>query len=434
MPDQQYSGYWSFGHEPVMLLGASDEDNLFQDKDILLQLDSLTACGGNYVRNTMSSRDSANVWPFYKNQDGLYDLNRWDKLYWQRLNDFLDACHERNIVVQLEVWATFDFYRENWLRNPFNPKNNINYTTAQSHLPEVVDSHPTLAENDFFRSVPNLQNNIRVLTYQQKYIDKLLSVCLAYNNILYCMDNETSVPAQWGKCWSIYMQHVAAEQGKKIYTTEMWDPWDLGHIVHRETFDHPEIYAYGDISQNNHNQGDVLWHTAIDQINHLKAMGMLRPLNNVKIYGRDGGRYGNTDNAVNRFVLNVMIGSASARFHRPPSGLGLNRITQKVIRSMRDVTNDPRFFEATPANELLIDRRENQAYCRAITGKYYLIYMPEAKDIKLNLGKKNAHFSMKWMNVLTHNYSATETKISVEHFINLKPPGPGKWLAIIENK
>ena len=47
--------YWQYKGEPVLLLGGSIEDNLFQISDIEAHLDLLHAVGGNYVRCTMSS-------------------------------------------------------------------------------------------------------------------------------------------------------------------------------------------------------------------------------------------------------------------------------------------------------------------------------------------------------------------------------------------
>ena len=56
--------YWQYKGQPVLLLGATDNDNLFQSPDMIKQLDLLAKNGGNYIRNTMSSRDSLDVWPF----------------------------------------------------------------------------------------------------------------------------------------------------------------------------------------------------------------------------------------------------------------------------------------------------------------------------------------------------------------------------------
>ncbi|MCK5105082.1 MAG: hypothetical protein KAR17_19800, partial [Cyclobacteriaceae bacterium] len=290
-PSATHKQYWSLNGENIMLLGGSVEDNLFQYKNIEAHLELLKSMGGNYVRNTMSSRDEGDVWAFAKNEEGLYDLGSWNDEYWDRFETFLKACAEREIIVQIELWATFDFYRDNWEVNPFNPKNNVNYNVERVHLPIEVNSHPIMTENNFFWSVPSQESNLRLLDFQQKFIDKLLSYSLKYDNVLYCMDNETSVTSEWGKFWSLYIKKIAKEQNKQIYTTEMWDPWSLSHAVHRETSDHPEIYDFVDISQNNHNVGDTHWNNGLNQINRLKTNNMLRPLNNVKVYGNDGGRH-----------------------------------------------------------------------------------------------------------------------------------------------
>ncbi len=49
-----------------------------------------------------------------------------------------------------------------------------------------------------------------------------------------------------------------------------------------------------------------------------------RPLNTVKTYGADGGRFGNNQDGLERWWRHVIGGAASARFHRPDSGLGLS--------------------------------------------------------------------------------------------------------------
>jgi hypothetical protein len=316
--------YWSYKGEDVLLLGGSVQDNLFQIPDLTGHLDLLISSGGNYVRNTMSSRDSGNVWAFKRLENGLYDLNQWNDEYWERFSSFLNETSKRDIIVQIEIWATFDYYRENWDENPFNPKNNINYDSRRSKLPEVVETHPIFTENNFFRSVPSQLAIARVLWYQQLFVDKILSYSLQHDNVLYCMDNETSVTADWGKYWALYIKKQATLAGKKVNTTEMWDPWDLSHPFHAETFDNPDIYTFVDISQNNHQSADAHWNNGIAQFERLRQMGNLRPVNNVKIYGNDGGAHKTTRDAIENFVKNVLMGCASARFHRPTSGQGLN--------------------------------------------------------------------------------------------------------------
>lgn len=421
---QDYQQYWEYNGEPVLLLGGSDEDNLFQLPQLEQQLDLLASVGGNYVRNTMSSRDSGNVWAFQMDpESGKYDLNKWNPEYWNRFQSLLELTSEREIIVQVEIWATFDFYRENWELNPFNPENNINFTADRTKLPLEVKTHPTMCDNPFFWSVPAHQNNMPLLHYQQLFVDKLLSHSLEFNNVLYCIDNETSVTSEWGKFWSEYITKKAKERAKTIHVTEMWDPWDLDHISHRESFDHPEIYSFVEISQNNHQRGQNQWDNGLRQIEKLSQAGNLRPVNNVKTYGNDLGRHGGgTHNGIQSFIRSTLFGSAAIRFHRPISGLGLGDTAQAVIRGMRMATDRIDFFNAEPHNDLLLQRDENEAYCRAMPGIDYLVYFPEAGELRLDVSGNKNGLEVEQLEILTGKWEKLNMEME-DGSISLKSPG-----------
>ena len=289
----EHAQYWSIDGKTTLLLGGSIEDNLFQLENLEEHLNLLNKAGGNYVRNTMSTREVGDVWPFsFDTSEGLYNLDKWNEEYWKRFSRFLQMTAERGIIVQIEIWATFDFYREYWANNPFNPKNNSNYTPERSKLPVEINTHPVWTENPFFWSIPNQHNNIPILKYQQRFVDKMLSYTLSYGHVLYCIDNETSVTSSWGKFWADYIRTKAKENQKKVFITEMWDPHDLSHISHRETSDHPETYDFVEISQNNHQLGQTHWDNGLAQIQRLEALEILRPVTNIKTYGADSGRHG----------------------------------------------------------------------------------------------------------------------------------------------
>lgn len=425
--------YWSYNGKNVLLLGGSVEDNLFQVPAVTNHLDLLKRVGGNYVRCTMSSRDSGNVWPFNLNEEGKYDLNSFNSEYWDRFKEFLHATHEREIFVQVEIWATFDFYRDNWLKNPFNPANNINYDEQRSKLSAVVDSHPIYTGNNFFRSVPSQMAIARVLEYQQKFVDKLLSVSLDYDHVLYCMDNETSVTSDWGKFWANYIRKKAHLRGKSVHTTEMWDPWDLSHAFHSETFDNPHIFSFVDISQNNHITGEEHWINGLKQLEHLKQMEMIRPVNNIKVYGNDGGRHKTTRDGIESFIKNVFMGCASTRFHRPSSGQGLNPDAQAVIMGVRQLSDRMDFFNGKPCNYLLTDRAENEAYCRGIPGREHAIYFTDGGEVKINLGDYENGAEISWLDILNKRWMDKE-KLEPSFQTVVKCPGKGHWIALIKGE
>jgi len=424
-PENPY--YWQFKGEPVLLLGGSVEDNLFQIPNLTEHLDTLKASGGNYVRCTMSCRDEGNVWPFARSGK-TYDLDKWNGEFWRRFERFLAETGKRDIIVQIEVWATFDYYRDIWERNPFNPKNNSTYTAAESGLPTTVNSHPVRTENDFFRSDPGAKHLKTVLRHQERFVEKLLSYSLKHDHVLYCMDNETSVTPTWGAHWATFIRKKAKAAGKQVEITEMWDKWDLAHPQHNATFDHPETYSFVDISQNNHNKGQT--HYDNMQKQRRRIAGKVRPMNNVKIYGADGGRFGEARDGIERLWRNVFGGCASARFHRPASGIGLSKRAQRMIKSAREVTDAINVFACQPHADLLCDRDDNEAYCLAEPGKQYAVYFPRGGLVTLNLKRAAGSLSLRWHDIDAGTWGKAEN-VKGGGTIELKTPGDGQWAAVI---
>ncbi len=423
--------YWQYGDRPILLIGGTDDDSLFQIPDLRDHLDVLKRVGGNYIRNTMSSRNDKGfeVQAFKELADGKYDLDKWNDAYWRRFETMLRLTSERDIIVQIEVWATFDYYRDNWAAHPMNPKNNINYTAQETGLPEVVDSHPTQTKNNFFWSVPAERNQKTVLKYQQRFVDKMLSYSLRYGNVLYCMDNETSVTSEWGKYWSEYIKAKAKKAGVTVHTTEMWDPWDLAHKMHSATFDHPETYSFVDISQNNHQKGQQHWDNAQKQ--RKRIADKVRPLNNVKIYGADTGRFGNSRDGMERFWRNIFGGLSSARFHRPDSGLGLSEKAQANIQSMRMLTDKMDIFSCSPRNDLLSDREENEAYCTANPGTEYAVYFTSGGEVTLDISAMKKPVIVRWLDIMKAEWSEPQKKTD-KGKLKLTCPSKGYWAVLVK--
>jgi len=421
--------YWQVKGEPVLLLGGSVEDNLFQIPNVAEHLDTLAACGGNYVRCTMSWRDEGNAAPFARKGE-TYDLERPAPEFWHRFAAFLAETARRDIVVQIEVWATFDYYRDLWDRNPFNPKNNVNYTAEASGLPLVVKTHPTRTENDFFRSAPKAKDLTTVRRYQERFVEKLLSYSLPHDHVLYCMDNETSVTPTWGAYWARFIRAKAKAAGRRVEVTEMWDKWDLAHPQHDATFDHPETYSFVDISQNNHNSGQRHYDNVLKQ--RRRIANAVRPMNNVKIYGADGARYGDTRDGVERLWRNIFAGCASARFHRPPSGIGLSPLAQRMIRAAREVTGAFRIFTCEPRPDLLGEREENEAYCLAEPPRQYALYFPRGGAVTLDLAAAGTgtDLRLRWYDIDAGTWRPTE-KVQGGGRLALKAPGKGQWAAVV---
>ncbi len=416
----------------MVLLGGSVEDNLFQTSDLAAHLDLLKASGGNYIRNTLSSRDEGNVWMFQQRDDGKYDLEHYNEEYYARLRHLLDLCLERDIMVQFELWDRFDYARNEWHGNPFRPINNINYTVASSGLKNEYPRHPGSNDNPFFRSIPKRDNNMVVLKYQQKHMNRLLATSFPYPNVLYCMDNETGANPDWGAYWSQYVKDKAKFMGVIVQTTEMWDDWNLRGAQHRNTLDHPEIYSFVDTSQNNQKKGQVHWDNLQWVRDYLKKSP--RPINHVKCYGADTGRFGDARDGVERFWRSLVGGAASIRFHRPTSGQGLGERAQANIKSARmfsgafDLTKGTPLQRNAVVDKLLRDVGENEAYVNS-GPKTHAIYMPRGGEVRLVSSYFGAKPVVRWLDI---EHSAWQESVVLKGADpTLKTPGEGAWLALV---
>ena len=444
--------YWTCNGDPIVLLGGTDDDNLFQWPDPIPHLDLLRACGGNYIRNTMSSRDTSNVQAFMRNNDGTYDLGQWNDDYWQRLETLLSAASERDIVVEIEIWATYDFYLRSWTGNPFNPDNNINYTAKESALPVSTDYNNFNKVQPFFKTVPNLEDNPTVRKYQEKYVDKLLSISLKYDNVLYCINNETCADSSWGIYWAKYVRAAADSLGKRVYLTDMFDNWDpsngavQGAVVQdrsdhpyidtataTNTLEHPEIYDFIDISNHNVQNGQVHYHTARYMVDRVRESGIFRPVTCIKVYGgtRETDFDGTYAEGQRRFWRNVFAGVSSSRFHRPPYGLGLDSTAQVHIRSLRQFTDSLGVFSCVPDNSMLTGREKNEAYCLADRGIKYGLYFPHGGDITLQVPDSIRQVQTVWLNILKSEWSSPLV-YPVEHELSLVTPDTSQWAVYIK--
>jgi len=429
--------YWQYHGLPVLLLGGSDDDNLFQLPQLKQHLDAMAEVGANYIRNTMSDRIDRGfeVHPFLKLANGKYDLKRWNSEYWQRFENMLKWTHERQIIVQIEVWDRFDYTdvrgANHWQVNPYNPANNVSYTYAESGFAKRYPDHPGQNKQPFFFTTPNQNNNRVVLQYQQRFVDRFLEDSLKYDNVLYCMDNETSGTAAWGSYWADYIHAKARAAGKRVCVTEMWDDWDLKAERHRRTLDHPETYDFVDVSQNNQKKGQVHWDNFQWVRKHLRSKP--RPINTVKTYGADGGRFGNSQDGLERWWRHIIGGAASARFHRPDSGLGLSAPAQAALRAARKLESLIRIWDVEPANQLLLDRSDNEAYVAANPGIAYAMYFPHGGAIRLDLSQHQGSYQLKWIDIATGQWGAT-LKLQGGAPVAIAAPSSGNWAAAITRR
>ena len=459
--------YWQYDGKPVLLLGGwnhghnpfidhdtdDDRDNqgVSTPEQITRAMDKLVACGGNYLRCVFDPGMASGVqkMPFCTKSGGRYDLRKMEGPFWARLDTFLAEAAKRDIVVQFEVWDRFDLIDGSWGGwpvSPWNPKNNVNYTPASSGL---AVSYRTFKPHPFLQGVPGhpvyekaarkrKQQYDVVRRFQDLFMDKLLSVALRYDNVLYCMNNETHEDPAWGQYWMAYIRKTARAKGKRVLTTDMFDnafePEKSTKLACQ--FRHRDRYDYVDASQvNSRHAGEVHWKKTRWIV---EAAGRAKPpclVHMTKIYGNDIAldgkpwsrfRPGDSNNAIEEWWQNLIAGVAGVRFHRPTSGIGLSQMAQACMKATRNVE---------PCMDLLAGRDENEVYLAARPGEAYVLYFTaQGKgDGVVNLDLRdhaNRRFRLLWIDVSTGEWgpiSSTEGGRQAR----IARPRKGHWVAVL---
>lgn len=430
--------YWQFHGRPILLVGGSREDNLFQIPDLEAHLDTLVAAGGNYIRNTMSDRDPGDAHAFLRLPDGRYDLDQWNPEYWERLQTLLRLTQERGVIVQIEVWDRFDLSREPWQAHPMNPANALQWTSEGTGLATVYPEHPSKDRQPFFHSLPGLRGYDSrldvVRAVQEKFVAELLRHTFPCDNVLYCMNNETSGEPAWGRYWMEFIRSRAAEAGVDVYCTDMFD--DAFRPEESPSFGEvlsiPELYDFVEISQvNSRNFGVGHWRRIRWTCEKAHATG--RPVNHTKIYsdGQTGWGSGTPQDGVERMWRNLLAGSAAVRFHRPNTGLGLSPLAQACLRSVRLVERTIPFWNLRPDDQL-VDSSQGLAYAASTQTGEAVIFLPTGVPVALKW-PENSPTICDWISVAT-GARVCQIPISPTPDTFLNPPLTGPMVAVLQPK
>ena len=155
-------------------------------------------------------------------------------------------------------------------------------------------------------------------------------------------------------------------------------------------------------------------------------------MNTTKTYGAAGNKFGHTDqDGIERFWRHLLAGAASMRFHRPDSGLGLNNKAVACIHAARQLESLLPLWSVEPANELLSDRQDNEAYAATDGGgRTYIVYFPSGGEVRFDLSEASGILTIQWINIDT-GQSEPQGCLSGGSQISLSPPGKENWVAAI---
>ncbi len=479
-PYARNPSYWQYEGRPILLFGGSDRDNIFQwagdGTKLADHLDLLISSGGNYIRCTMSSREytaEGHRWdllpyPFSK-VNGKYDLTRWNDVYWKKLRTLLAETKKRGIIVQLEFWDRWNEFgdstrpRGGWYWSPWNPDNNINYSWSDSPLLKQ-------GKTDFYNVFHDaaVTGDPVLLPWQQRFVRKVVDEVIdgGLGHVLFQVDNEsgygddTQAPDPY---WARFARQCAKSKGTgyELYVCSQrrFHPPTPCLTKDFQDWNNPDIrvpiinpaFNFCDISQNNGTVGQQHYDNLLWFRSKVMEHGV-RPINNVKSYHFnwaigaewDQRQPGTDAEAGARLWRTVFAGAASFRFHRCTEvgkkelaenkglgGIGLSRLAQTHLASMRKFVDKIQVFRMNPRNDLLSDRVANEAYCLAEPGRQYAVFFTGESDgrVRIELTLSDRPSQLRWLDIGTSRWGQTAVARSGD--LTLEAPGSGHWVAVL---
>jgi len=447
---------WSVNDTTAVLLALGSEDNLFQQHPMQPQLDYAAKAQANFIKCTLSSRDVANQYPYNQQGDARYDLNDWSENYWNRIDKFLRETEDRGLVVQLEVWALLDFYAPlgAWSKNPFNPMNNLNYTSQESGLPEQVQYSVLEGEHPFFSSVPTKDNNTTLLQWQQKFVEKVLQTVRPYRHVLLCINSGGGSMPDWNAYWVGFVKQRMAKWehplpvGIKVNTLNLrnralqsqsdtlWLEESLSEISrYIQTRSVAETPDFVDFSDHNFLRSAQHYRYAkrIGNLLNQAENGKSIKWHSSSIYGGQLNEAwsGGIDDAPERLWQNFMAGAVGLRFEATPMGLGNSKLAQAHLLGIRSLVEKFEGESWQNATHLLQDREDGEAFMIRSPKGNMACYFPNCATVGVPMENKDTVATVQWLDVLNGNWEAPQKQKVSNNVLTLNSPCEGKWAAIV---
>ena len=134
----------------------------------------------------------------------------------------------------------------------------------------------------------------------------------------------------------------------------------------------------------------------------------------------------------------LQILQASVRFHREGPepeyfGIGLYKLAQMHIQSMKKFTNEIFYFSVEPANHLLSNRESNEAYTLAVPGNQYAVYFPAGGTVDIEIEPAGIEFHYRWISLNEGEWGDKGTLTASDH-TKISTPDSGHWMIVIKQE
>ena len=95
------------------------------------------------------------------------------------------------------------------------------------------------------------------------------------------------------------------------------------------------------------------------------------------------------------------------------------------------LTDEMDVFTCAPHNDLLAERKPNEAYCLAKPGKQYAVYFTNGGEVILNIEALKKPAELRWLDIMKCQWTASQP-VQGGSRITLRCPSQGYWAVLIQ--
>jgi len=406
--------YFEWRGKPTILITSGEHYGavLNQDFDYKRYLNTLANCGFNLTRvfsgsyceppgafgianNTLAPAEGKLLCPWARsdpprrtNGGNKFDLNRWDRAYFDRLRDFVTEAAKRGVVVEVVFFCTF-YDDSMWKLSPVNAGNNVNGigNARRQDVFTLKDEKLTMVQGAMVRKIVEELNE--------------------FDNVYYEICNEPYERGGQTQAWQNRVAETIVKAEAKLPHKHLIAqnlPWRPGNVPKGLK---SRIMPSSRVSILN-------FHGASPPTPVSRYYG----LNKVIAYDETGGRSSDPEpyrvggwdfiiaggGVYNNLDFSFAVGheDGSAKVSAPGGG-GAELRNQLAI--LRDFINSFDFVKMKPDNSVIQAGPTEEVTARALVqeGRAYAIYVNGGTQINLTVKLSRGAYVAQWVNTRTGN-------------------------------
>ena len=386
----------------------------------------------NIENNTLAPQGEGFICPWarsgvagYKSGGNKFDLDAWDQNYFGRLKDFVSTAEKYGIIVEFTLFSSI-YSDESWTWCPLYHENNINSTDMIA------------------RKNVHTPANGNLITYQEKFVRKIVAELKEYPNVIYEIQNEPW-PDNTGKLYSLNINlpvtdksqswrnivelpsEASLEWQAKVssWIRDEEKDYDNKHLISQNycNFYYPVEKVDPAISIMN-------FHYAWPQAVHYNY-GYDRIIS----FNEDGFK-GSTDDPYRRAAWNFILAGGGiynnldySFFAGSEDGTGINnapgsgsKTLRKQLAFLREFIESFDFIQLKPDLSVVKLAPGTIPQVLANPGKEYAIYLSGGTQCDLKLYLPEGKYTAEWINPVSFNTDKAEDVINTGKAVILASP------------